>query len=193
MLPNSSKVRFLRGDQETSWPELAATNLIARNIFLIRGIDSRFLANALKPFDRPLHFWSQRVQHILQSFLDNLRMFRCTECSYPRDTVYAPLCLALDEVRCFIKSDYAAKTGFNTYIDVARYYVAQSGHELNNFGHALYQEEMREVKTPKGIKSVLPPWVPDFSALTLTLTRRSYRVTENLEMLESGGKFARGG
>jgi len=43
VLPVSSKVRFLCGDQETSWPELEAANAVASNILTTPGIDSHFL------------------------------------------------------------------------------------------------------------------------------------------------------
>ena len=55
---------------------------------------------------------------------------------------------------------------FSMYIntDVVRYYLGQPGHDLDFLGHAMYQEETQEVETPQGVKSVLPSWVPNFSA-----------------------------
>ena len=82
----------------------------------------------------------------------------------PRDKTYAPLCLAPDDVRHCIKPDYASKTVLNVYTDAVRYYLGQSGYDLNFLGHAMYQEETQEVETPQGVKSVLPSWVLKFSA-----------------------------
>lgn len=164
VLPFSSKVRFLCGDQETGWPEVNITSLVATSILTTPGIDSQFLTGAQKSVDKLIKFRSQRVQHLLVSFLDVLQMFRDTQCFDPRDKVYAPLCLAPDDVRRYITPDYASKTVLDVYSDVVRYYLAQPGHDLDFLGYALYQEETQAVETPKGVKSVLPSWVPNFSA-----------------------------
>ena len=164
VLPNPSKVRFLCGDQESSWNELAATSLVATSIISTPGIDSEFLAGANMAFHKLLMFRGQRVQNILRSFLDILQMFRHTECFDPRDKVYAPLCLAPDDVRRYIMPDYASKSVFDVYADVVRYYLAQPGHDLDFLGCAMYVEEAQAVTTPQGVRSVLPSWVPNFSA-----------------------------
>ncbi|MCJ1397393.1 hypothetical protein MMC11_000586 [Xylographa trunciseda] len=163
-LPFPSKVRFLCGDQETSWPELNATSLVASNILSTPGIDAHFLIGAKRSADKLKAFRSQRVYLVLASFLDILQMLRHTECLDPRDKVYAPLCLAPDDVRRYIRPDYASKTVSDVYTDVVRYYLAQPGHDLDFLGHALYQEGEQAVETPQGVKSVLPSWVPNFSA-----------------------------
>ena len=164
VLPNSSKVRFLCGDQETGWPEITTTNSVATTILTTRGIDSKFLIGAQISVDKLVEFRSHRVQHLLTSFLDILQMFRDTQCFDPRDKVYAPLCLAPDDVRRCITPDYASKTVLEVYTDVVQYYLAQPGHHLDFLGYALYQEDTRAVETPQGVKSILPSWVPNFSA-----------------------------
>ena len=164
VLPLSSKVKFLCGEQETNWSELASTTIVASNVLSTPGIDSSFLVGAQKSVDRLITFRSQRVQHVLRSFLEILQMFRCTQSLDPRDKVYAPLCLAPDDVRRCIRPNYTGKTVLDTYMDVVRYCLGLPGHELDFLGHALYQESSQEVQTPKGIKSVLPSWVPNFSA-----------------------------
>ena len=182
VLPLSSKLRFLCGDQETSWPELVATSMIASDIWSTPGIDSSFLVGTQKAVDRLIKFRSQRMQHILRSFLDILQMFRCTECFDPRDKVYAPLCLAPDDVRRYIRPDYIKKTVLDVYTDVVRYYLAQPGHELDFLGYALYQEESQALETPQGTKSVLPSWVPNFLApLEMVPIPKILHVPENLD------------
>ena len=163
VLPSSGKVRFLCGDQETGWSGIATTSVVASNILTTPGIDSRFLVGAQKSLDRLMKFRSQRVLQVLRSFLELLQMFRFTECLDPRDKVYAPLCLASDDVRRHIKPDYASKTVFDVYTDVVQYYLAQPGHELEFLGYALNRDEEQAVETPQGIMSVLPSWVPNFS------------------------------
>jgi hypothetical protein len=180
--PSSSKVRFLCGDQETSWRELDTTNVVASNILAIRGIDSHFLVGAQKSAEKLGKFRSQRIHHVPQSFLDILQMFRHTECLDPRDKVYAPLCLAPDDVRRYIRPDYASKTVLDVYSDVVRYHLAQPGHDLDFLGYALYQEETQAVETPQGVKSVLPSWVPNFSAsLDIVPIPKILHVPENLD------------
>ena len=182
MLPRSSKVRFLCGDQETGWPELATTSLVASNILTTPGINSHFLVGAQKPVDKLIKFRSQRIQHLLVSFLDILQMFRYTECFDPRDKVNAPLCLAPDDVRRYIRPDYASTTVLDVYTDVVRYYLAQPGHDLDFLGYALYQEEAQAVETPQGVKSILPSWIPNFSAsLDIDPVPKILHVPENLD------------
>jgi len=170
-LPSSSRVRFLCGNQETSWSSFEVTYMVSTSILTTPGIDSRFLAGAHNSFDKLRAFRSYRSLHSMWSFLDILQMFRHTECFDPRDKVYAPLCLAPDDVLRHIRPDYAGKTVLDVYADVVRYYVEHSGHDLDLFGHNLdflgyemYRGESRVVETPQGVKSVLPSWVPNFSA-----------------------------
>ncbi len=182
VLPHSSKVRFLCGDQEIGWPEIGATTNVATNILTTPGIDSKFLMGAQKSVDKLIMFRSRRVQHLLVSFLEILQMFRGTECYDPRDKVYAPLCVAPDDVRRYIKPDYASKTVLEVYTDVVGYYLAQPGHELDFFGYAMYQEETQAVETPQGVKSILPSWVPNFSAsLDVAPVPKTLYVPENLD------------
>jgi hypothetical protein len=164
------KVKFICGDQETNWDELAITSIVALNIQETPGIDSRFLVGARDSASKVETFRGRRVQHIYPSFLDSLQMFRHTSCFDPRDKVYAPLCLAPDDVRRFIQPDYGSKTVVDVYMNVVQYYLAQPGHELDFLGYALYQDGAQVVETPKtvkwpdGFKSALPSWVPNFSA-----------------------------
>ena len=182
VLPQSSKVRFLCGDQETGWPELGSTSLVATNILTTPGIDSQFLVGTQKLVDKLMKFRSQRIQHLLLSFPDILQMFRYTECFDPRDKVYAPLCLAPDDARRYIRPDYATKTVSNVYTDVVRYCLTQPGHELDFLGHALYQEEAQAVETPQGVQSLLPSWVPNFSAcLDIVPIPKILHVPEDLD------------
>jgi Heterokaryon incompatibility protein (HET) len=182
VLPYSSKVRFLCGDQETSWPELEATSIVASNILTTPGIDARFLVGAQKPFDKLLKFRRKRIEHVLRSFLDILQMFRHTACFDPRDKVYAPLGLAPDDIRHYIRADYGNKTVLNVYTDVVRYYLAQPGRNLDFLGYTVYQEEAQVVETPQGVKSVLPSWVPNFSAgLDIVPIPKILHVPENLD------------
>lgn len=154
--PSTRKVRFLCGDQEASWPELDATSLVASNIIGTLGIDSHFLMGSKESVKKLRTFREQRVVHGLRSFLDILQIFRHTECFDPRDKVYAPLCLASDDVRRYIRPDYGNKTVLHAYTDVVRYYLNQPGHNLDFLGHAMYQEETQAVETPQGVRSVLP-------------------------------------
>ncbi|MCJ1315427.1 hypothetical protein MMC15_000746 [Xylographa vitiligo] len=181
-LPSSTKVRFLCGDQEAGWSEIDVTTMIASNILTTPGINSHFLTGVQISVDKLRVFREQRVIFVLRSFLEILQMFRHTECLDPRDKVYAPLCLASDDVRRHIRPDYASKTVFDVYTDVVQYYLTQPGHELDFLGHALYQEEAQTVETPQGVQSVLPSWVPNLSAkLDIAPIPKILHVPENLD------------
>lgn len=78
MLPHSSKVRFLCGDQETGWPQVGSTTMVATTILTTPSIDSVFLMSAQKSVYKLINFRSQRIQHLLVSFLAILQMFRDT-------------------------------------------------------------------------------------------------------------------
>ncbi|MCJ1434679.1 hypothetical protein MMC27_004048 [Xylographa pallens] len=182
-LTSSSKVKFLCGDQDTSWPELSATIIVASSIITTPGIDAQFLVGALKSVDKLRGFRRQRIQHVHWSFLDILQMVRHTECLDPRDKVYAPLCLAPDDVLHYIKPNYASKTVLDVYADVVGYCLTQPGHELDFLGHALYQEGAQAVVTPQGVQSVLPSWVPNSSA-----SLNIFPVPKNLYFPENVGR-----
>lgn len=182
MLPYSTKVKFLCGDQKTNWHALGATQVIATNILATPDIDSKFLAGAAQFFTKLLQFRSQRVQHVPWSFLHILQMFRHTECFDPRDKVYAPLCLAPDDVHQYITPDYGNKTILDVYTDVVRYCLTQPGHDLDFLGFAMHQKEAQAVETPQGVKSDLPSWVPNFSAsLDLVPIPKVLHVPEDLD------------
>ena len=181
VLPHSSKVRFLCGDQEAGWPEVNSTTLVATTILKTPGIDSQFLVGAQKSVDKLINF-RQRIQHVQLSFLEILQMFRETQCFDPRDKVYAPLCLAPDDARRCITPDYAEKTVLDVYTEVVQYYLTQPGHYLDFLGYTLYQEESQAVETPQGVKSILPSWVPNFSAsLDIVPVPKILHVPENLD------------
>ncbi|KAL9108430.1 MAG: hypothetical protein Q9227_006764 [Pyrenula ochraceoflavens] len=160
ILPRSAKVRFLYGDQETRWSEISLTCSVATSPSL-PGF--HFSERGQQSVNRLMQLRSQRIQNILRSFLDILQIFRCTECLDPRDKVYAPLCLASEDVRQYIRPNYATKTVLDVYMDVVKWSLAQRGHELDFLGLAVHQEEAQEVQTPQGVKSNIPSWVPNFA------------------------------
>jgi hypothetical protein len=160
--PFSSKVRFLCGDQETNWPQIDVTYLVALNIISTPGVDSHFLVGTQRSVGNLIIFREQRIQLHVRSFLAILQMFRHTECFDPRDKIYAPLCLAPEDVRRYIKPDYSGKTVLDVYKDVVRYYLTQPGHDLDFLGYAIYQEAQAS-ETPKDANFILPSWIPDFS------------------------------
>lgn len=160
---NTSKVIFLCGDQSTNWFEIGNAVTVAASITATPGIDSDFLAGKQTPVDKLMKFRLQRIVVDLPPFLDIIQLFRHTACLDPRDKVYAPLCLASDVVRRYLRPVYANKTVLDVYTDVVRYHLDLPGQDLGFLGHAMYDERRQEVETPDGIKSVLPSWVPNFS------------------------------
>ncbi|KAL8837770.1 MAG: hypothetical protein Q9170_002388 [Blastenia crenularia] len=157
------KLKFVCGDQVADWPEIYATIVVAFIILATPGIDSNFIAGPAAIVQRLGSFRTQRVMFNSLSFLELLQTFRHTKCLDPRDKVYAPLCLAPDNVRRSIRPNYGSKTVFDVYKDVVTYYLAQPDHSLDFLGYAMYQEEAQAVETSLGVSPNLPSWVPDFS------------------------------
>ena len=173
------KVRFLCGDQQTTWAELTVARVVAVSLLSTPGLDSRFLVSTQDAFTNIEGFRAMRVRHVPTPFLDVLQAFRHTTCSDPRDKVYAPLSLASADIRRSIIPDYATKTVLGAHIDVARYCLAKPGHSLDFLGYTMFQHKTQIAETPQGIISTFPTWVPNFSAsLEITPMPKSLFVPE---------------
>ena len=157
------KVKFLCGDQQTDWSQLYGAGLVAESILKTSEVDSQFLKGVNGTFWAILRLRFKRIQLISQPFLEILQSFRQTECFDLRDKVYAPLCLASEDVRYSISPDYANKTVLDVYADVARYCLSQPGHSLDFLGYTMYQEQEQSAETSQGTRSTLPSWMPNFS------------------------------
>lgn len=163
VLPHSTKVTFVCGAHQASWKAFGAAHIMSLNILATPDVDSKFLVGAAQSFAKLLSFREERILGAPWSFLDVLRSFRHTQCSDPRDKVYAPLCLAPQNAFNYIKPDYGNKTTLEVYTEVVRYSLTQSGHELDFLGYIQYPGEPEIVETPQGAKCTLPSWTPNFS------------------------------
>ena len=163
VFPSLTKVAFWCGDQQTTWSALNAAHEVAATLMRTPSINTTFISDALGSSSKLVRFREYRLVHNMPSFLEIMQMFRHTECDDPRDKVYAPLCLAPDNVRQHIRSDYN-KTALEAYSAVVQYYLAQPVDKLDFIGNVLYREETQTVRTSEGFKSVLPSWVPNYSA-----------------------------
>jgi hypothetical protein len=161
LTPIRTKVRFLCGDQEAKWIHFQIAGYAAKGILSAPNIDSRLLVGVLTSAERLNTFRSSRLLD-QSSFLELLQMFRHTECTDPRDKVYAPLGLASADVCQYIRPDYT-KIVSEVYIDVVRYYLAQSRQKLDFLGYIVYDKDSQIVESPN-LKFLLPSWVPNFSA-----------------------------
>ena len=108
---SKSKVKFLCGDQQTDWAQLHVTGLVADRIVSTTGVDSQFLSSVSNTFWAILGLRHERIQYGLPSFSKTLQIFRQSICFDPRDKVYAPLCLASDEVRYSITPKLRQQNG----------------------------------------------------------------------------------
>ncbi|KAL8707409.1 MAG: hypothetical protein Q9220_007554 [cf. Caloplaca sp. 1 TL-2023] len=157
------KLKFLCGNQMACWPDIYATVVVAFMVLATPGMKTDFLAGPAAIIQRLGVFRIQRVRFKSLSFLDVLQKFRHTKCLDLRDKVYAPLCLAFDEIRRPIKPDYVSKTVGDVYTDVVRYFLAQPDYNLEFLGYTMYQEEVQVVQTADDVYADLPSWVPNFS------------------------------
>ncbi|KAJ0107908.1 hypothetical protein J7T55_007120 [Diaporthe amygdali] len=109
--PGKSRVKFLSGDQLTSWFRLGMGTMVAEVISATPGLQSSFLygiSKHLRTFQLLREHRSMKFRSEL-TFVELLQYFRKSECQDPRDKVYAPLCLASDEVRNHIRPNYTDK------------------------------------------------------------------------------------
>lgn len=166
VLPIQSKVIFLCGDQQADWGDLSVSYMVAASLLSTPGLETDILVGATNEAAKLMSFRARRIQEVPSSFLDILELFRHTKCADPRDKVYAPMYLAPEDVRDYIRPNYASQTVLDVYVDVVRYCLGQAGDELEFLGHVLYSEAAQLVQTPQGVKSTLPSWVPNFSANT---------------------------
>ena len=181
-LSRSTKVRFLCGDQKTTWNALFATYLMATNILSTPGLDAEFLRGATITVEKLMHYREQRIQQAEHPFLSILQMFRHAECTDPRDKVYAPLCVASLDVRRYIRPDYGNKTALDVYTEVVQYCLTQPEHELDFLGFSKYEKKAQVANTPRGGTSPWPSWVPDFSSsLDLVPVPKVLHVQEKLD------------
>ncbi|KAK0935821.1 hypothetical protein LTR29_012602 [Friedmanniomyces endolithicus] len=155
-------VKFLSGDQETSWPELNAAYNIAVAIVSTPGLDSEFLRGSFDRYSKLALFRQYRTHHVLGSLLEVLQIFRHTECADVRDKVYAPLGLLPADVSRRIVPDYAGKTHRDVHTDVAEYYLTKPGQPFHFLGYTMHRGGA-QASTIQGHTSAFPSWLPDFS------------------------------
>ena len=153
---------------------------MATIILATPGLDATLLTGATDSFNKLLQFRDQRLQHIQKSFLATLQMFRHTDCFDPRDKVYAPLCVASQDVKQWIRPNYANKTTLDVYQDVVEYCLAQPGHELDFLGFAKYDKHTQTVEALPDVECILPSWMPNFAApLDLTPIPKILHIPQN--------------
>ncbi|KAK0275915.1 hypothetical protein LTR91_013610 [Friedmanniomyces endolithicus] len=111
-------VKFLSGDQETSWLELSAAYNIAVAIVSAPGLDSDFLRGSFDRYTKLALFRQHRTHHVSGSLLEVLQIFRHTVCADVRDKVYAPSGLLPADLSRHIVPDYAGKTHRDVHTDV---------------------------------------------------------------------------
>ncbi|KPI44852.1 uncharacterized protein AB675_2385 [Cyphellophora attinorum] len=142
------KVKFLCSDQQTDWLELTTAYIIAAGISSTPGMEAGFLTGAAEEALKLMIFRELRIQEATGSFLEVLDMLRHSDCADARDKVYAPMYLAPDDVRGYIRPDYEGQTVLDVYLSVVRYC---GGSDCEN---------------ASGVESILPSWVPNFSSST---------------------------
>ena len=91
IIPHSTKVKVLCGDQHATWNQLEMAIFIAVEIAATPGMNAEFLRVAWANIAKVSGLRAQRVRDTPPSILDLLAMFRHTQCFDPRDKVYVYL------------------------------------------------------------------------------------------------------
>lgn len=158
-----SKVKFLCGKETASWTELQGTIMVAKHIQDTHQRGTEFIQGAHTAANSLLAFRVSRIQNRLLSFPETLELFRPTECFDPRDKIYAPLCLAAENVRLVIKPDYSSiNTVRDVYLDVVRFGISQAGKSLVFLGHACWTPHLSRPFPSDWRLTEIPSWVPNW-------------------------------
>ncbi|MCJ1389150.1 hypothetical protein MMC18_002005 [Xylographa bjoerkii] len=162
MLPYKSKVNFLCGNQAAPWPHFEATGLVATAVIISSSLDTTFLRGVAVPMERLYKVRKARSLHIPITYLELLQMFRQTECSDPRDKVYAPLCLAPQDIGALTKPDYARKSTMEVYRDVVHVCLKQSSNSLDFLGYAMWIGNPTSLVNSDVAPLSIPSWIPNW-------------------------------
>ncbi|KAL9119340.1 MAG: hypothetical protein Q9187_004104 [Circinaria calcarea] len=135
--PPDQKTWFFCGELSVPWSYVAAAISVSGHLASIPQLDTTFLLDVIYGPPRTLlSVLLARERASPLQFLDLLQKFRETNCTDPRDKVYAPLCLAMDVPEDGIKPDYG-KSLEAVYFDVVKFQLTRPGHELDFLGYVI--------------------------------------------------------
>lgn len=149
---------FFCGDEHFTLTLVSATICMAHHVAEYSQSPVGFRCVAISA---PFSMASFRLNGVIQcdhTLLELLEYLRYTECSEPRDKVYAILGMAADSSPRSIFPDYS-KSLVDVYIDVVKFSLSQADHGLRVLGHVTHPA--KHWTTPSQIPG-FPSWVPDY-------------------------------
>ena len=158
-----SKVVFLSGPTAFTWFQFEHTHWAAASILSDSGNKLSILQAINKSFPRIDALRDIRTRKQSVDFLELLRIFRPTQCSDPRDKVYAAIGLAAAEARQQIVPTYDISP-VEVYLQIVHFILKQPGHELDFLGYAMNVPSSRSDQQHVNNRlNALPSWVPNWS------------------------------
>ena len=149
---------FFCGDEHFTMTFVSATVYMAHHFAEYSQFPEGFRSIARSAPFSMAGFRTDGVIRYGDTLLELLEYLRSTECSEPRDKVYAILGMAVDASPRSIVPDYS-KSLVDVYIDVAKFSLSQADHGLRFLGHVTHPA--RHWAAPSRVPN-FPSWVPDF-------------------------------
>ncbi|KAL8874530.1 MAG: hypothetical protein Q9198_006877 [Flavoplaca austrocitrina] len=156
---NTQDIPFFCGDHHFSMVLVCATVFMAHHFAEYANFPLRFRRIARGAPFKMAGFKTEGVIRYGDSLLELLDYLRTTECSEPRDKVYAILGMAVDlSSPGSIVPDYS-KSVADVYTDVVRFSLSEADHGLQVLGHVTHPADHW---TEDNDRSSLPSWVPNY-------------------------------
>ena len=161
----ASKTWFFCGAQPVSWAHMAAAISMSIHLNTIPQLRNSLLYDIAYGSAKALLSFSltrEKNDSLEMKFLNLLHIFRETDCTDPRDKVYAPLNLATDNPVAKIVPDYS-KPVEEVYADVVKLSLVQPGHELDFLGYVIRSsDEFFSTENSHEQFDIVRSWAPDW-------------------------------
>lgn len=157
------KVKFLCGKETTDWFAISTILSVVGLLQNIGPVASEIPLGVQTHAAALLKFRLNRLFKFvdMEDLFAILSQFRSTECTDPRDKVYAPLCLAPKAAIDTIVPDLSKDTR-SVYLDVARFSLSRPGRELDFLGHAILIDQTSVELPLQHRNQPIPSWIPDW-------------------------------
>jgi hypothetical protein len=143
VVPHGKKVLFMSGKERAIWGVLLRSLLVTRRLRVTTAVFADVLSSSVDVTIRLMEcrqtLLFTQTEH---TFLEVLQLFRHTNCSDPRDKVYAPLCLAPPGDMATMTPDYGNKAAPSVYMQAADLAMeSRSGGPLDFLGYAINRRQ----------------------------------------------------
>jgi hypothetical protein len=175
---------FFSGDLSFPWPHVAAAINIMMTLQPTLYPDATFVDIAYGTAGNLLNFLISRESGEPLHLMDLLQTFRRTDCTDPRDKVYAPLGLAVDVPLNKFTPDYSLTVEM-VYRGIVEMVMTREGHEFDFLGYVVRtSSDFFDIKNE--YEPLKESWIPDWrNYIRLALFPKMMRIHEPINGDES--------